>query len=104
MNTYKVRLEITGNIYNVDDIDDYQCVCDTAICADYGNLELYSFERQCDHIHVVTEYFVNIDAETSFDAKKIAENLIESMIDTGSLYYGELENPVVLATSVQECI
>ena len=103
MKTYKARLEVIGDIYEVDDIDDYQCVCDTAICADYGDLEMNSFERQSDHIRVVTNYIINVDAETPYTAKKIAEDLVENMIDSGSLYCGELENPVVIAVSVQEC-
>lgn len=102
MKTYKVRLEIIGNIYEVDDIDDYQCVCDTAMCADYGDLDLVSFERHKDYIYVVTRYHMNIDANNDAEARYIAECIVTKQLDIGSLYCGDLEDINIFKISSQK--
>lgn len=92
MNTYKVTLHICGRLYNIDNIDDDQCVCDTAMCADYGDLDLVSFERHKDYIYVVTCYHMNIDANNDAEARYIAECIVTKQLDIGSLYCGDLED------------
>lgn len=101
--TYKVKLNICGKIYDVDDLDNEQCVCDTAFCADYGDLDLYSFERRSDHIYVVTDYIINVEAESSDEARDIAENIATMLIDSDKLYCGELEDISLMAVSTQKC-